>query len=147
MSYRPWIGQSRPRLDGLNDSLAATDADQPRTYRIARFKTLRMLDVPARVPGEFDLREYFGNAWGVYRGDRTYDVEIRFIPEVAQVVTETVWHHTQKAKSNPDGSVTLTFQVDGMEEIANWILSWAGRARVIQPPNSGNSSSINCGWH
>lgn len=110
-----------------------TDADQPLTYRIARFKTLRMLDVPARVPGEFDLREYFGNAWGVYRGDRAYDVEVRFSPEVARVVTETVWHHTQKAKSNSDGSVTLAFQVDGLEEIANWILSWAGRVMVVQP--------------
>lgn len=110
-----------------------TDAEQPRTYRIARFKTLRMLDVPARVPGEFDLREYFGNAWGAYRGDRTYGVEIRFTPEVARVVTETIWHYTQKAKFNPDGSVILTFQVDGLEEIANWVLCWAGRVTVIQP--------------
>ena len=67
------------------------------------------------------------------RGNQSYDVEIWFSPEAAQVVTETVWHHTQKAKSNPDGSVTLTFQVDGLEEIANWILSWAGRAKIIQP--------------
>lgn len=110
-----------------------TDADQPRTYRIARFKTLRMVDVPARVPGEFDLRDYFGNAWAVFRGDRTYDVEVRFIPEAAKAVVETVWHHTQKVQANPDGSVTLTFQVDGLEEIANWILSWAGRVKVIQP--------------
>jgi predicted DNA-binding transcriptional regulator YafY len=110
-----------------------TDSDQPRTYRIARFKTLRMLDAPARVPGEFDLREYFGNAWAVFRGDRSYDVELQFIAEVARVVTETVWHHTQKVKNQPDGSVILSFQVDGLEEIANWILSWAGRAKVIQP--------------
>jgi len=110
-----------------------TDADQPQTYRVARFKTLRMLDSPARVPGEFDLREYFGNAWGVFRGSQTYDVEIQFIPDVAKVVTETVWHHTQKAKSHPDGSVSLMFRVDGLEEIANWVLSWAGRSKVVQP--------------
>jgi len=110
-----------------------TDADQPRTYRIARFRTLRMLDAPARVPGEFDLREYFGKAWAVFRGDRTYDVEIQFAAEVAPVVTETVWHHTQKAKNQADGSVILSFQVDGLEEISNWILSWAGRMKVIKP--------------
>lgn len=110
-----------------------TDADQPRTYRVARFKTLRMLDTPARVPGEFDLREYFGNAWAVYRGDRTYDVEVRFTPDAARVVMETVWHHTQKSKSHPDGSVSLMFRVDGLEEIANWLFSWTGRAKVVQP--------------
>jgi predicted DNA-binding transcriptional regulator YafY len=110
-----------------------TDAEQPRTYRIARFKTLRMLDIPARVPGEFDLREYFGNAWGVYRGSQSYDVEIWFAPEAAKIVTETVWHHTQKSKSQPDGGVLLTFRVDGLEEITGWLLSWAGRFKIIKP--------------
>ena len=46
---------------------------------------------------------------------------------------ETVWHHTQKSKSHPDGSVALTFRVDGLEEIAGWILSWAGRVKVVRP--------------
>ena len=73
-----------------------TDADEPRTYRVARFKTLQMLDQPADVPEDFDLKEYFGNAWAVFRGDKTCDVEIRFTPEAAKIVTETVWHHTQK---------------------------------------------------
>jgi predicted DNA-binding transcriptional regulator YafY len=111
-----------------------TTSDQPRTYRAARFKTLRMLDAPARVPNEFDLREYFGNAWAVFRGDRTYDVEIRFQPEAARVATETVWHHTQKSKTHPDGSVTLTFRVEGLQEISHWFMTWIGRATVVQPP-------------
>jgi predicted DNA-binding transcriptional regulator YafY len=110
-----------------------TDADEPRTYRAARFKTLQMLDQPADVPEDFDLKEYFGNAWAVFRGEKTYDVEVWFTPEAAKVVTETVWHHTQKVKSHKDGSVTLTFRVDGLEEIRNWILSWAGSAKVVQP--------------
>jgi len=111
----------------------ATQSDQPQTYRVARFKTLRMLDTSALVPGEFDLREYFGNAWAVYRGQPTHDVEIRFAPEVARIATETIWHHTQTPTSHPDGSVTLTFRVDGLEEIASWFLMWAGRATVVQP--------------
>jgi len=110
-----------------------TDTDEPRTYRVARFKTLQMLDQPADVPEDFDLKEYFGNAWAVFRGDKTYDVEIGFTPEAAKVVTETVWHHTQKVKSHKDGSVSLTFEVDGLEEIRNWILGWAGSAKVVQP--------------
>jgi predicted DNA-binding transcriptional regulator YafY len=109
------------------------DASAPRTYRVARFKSLRMIEEKADIPREFDLRAYLGNAWSVYRGDRSYDVEIRFTPEGARVVTETVWHHTQKVVTHRDGSVTLSFQVDGLEEIANWIMSWAGRATVLQP--------------
>jgi len=112
----------------------ANDDTSPRTYRIARFKSLRMLDHPAQVPAEFDLQDFFGNAWAVYRGERRYEVGIKFFREVAKVVTETVWHHTQKVKRHRDGSVTLSFVVDGLEEITNWILTWAGRCRILGPP-------------
>ena len=106
----------------------------PRTYRVARFKSLRMLDDPAEIPNDFSLREYFGNAWSVYKGDQSYDVEVRFTPDAARVVTETVWHHTQSVTSNKDGSVTFRFQVDGLEEIVNWVMSWTGRVEVLHPP-------------
>ncbi len=80
-----------------------------------------------------DLKATFGNAWAVYRGDKSYEVEIRFTPEAARVVLETIWHHTQKSKSEPDGSVIVTFQVDGLEEIGNWVLGWAGRCKIVRP--------------
>lgn len=108
--------------------------DAPRTYRVARFRTLRMLDANAQVPQDFDLKRYFGNAWAVFRGERSYDVEILFSTEAAATVTESVWHHTQKARKNKDGSVTLSFRVDGLNEIVRWVLGWGSRARVIQPP-------------
>jgi predicted DNA-binding transcriptional regulator YafY len=66
------------------------DESEPRTYRVARFKSLRMLEEKAEIPQDFDLRAYFGNAWSVYRGDQSYDVEIWFTPQAARVVTETV---------------------------------------------------------
>jgi predicted DNA-binding transcriptional regulator YafY len=108
--------------------------DTPRTYRVARFKTLRMLDANAQVPQSFDLKGYFGNAWAVYRGERSYDVEILFSKEVAGTVTEVVWHHTQKVRKNKDGGVSMTFKVDGLNEIVRWVLGWGSRAKVIQPP-------------
>lgn len=106
---------------------------QPRTYRIVRFKTLRMLDEPADIPEDFDLREYFGNAWSVYRGERSYQVELLFAKEAADVVTETVWHHTQNVQRHSNGTVTMTFTVDGLNEIVRWVLGWAGRVKVVQP--------------
>lgn len=108
--------------------------DQPKTYRVTRFKSLRMLDIPAQVPRDFDLRRYLGNAWSVYRGDRTYDVEVVFTPEAAPLVTETTWHHTQQVKRHADGRVTLAFRVDGLNEILWWLLGWAGRVKVVKPP-------------
>jgi predicted DNA-binding transcriptional regulator YafY len=107
--------------------------DKPRTYRIARFSRLDLLNEAAAVPDDFDLNAYFGNAWAVFRGAESFDVRIRFLPDAARIVTETQWHSTQKAVPMPDGSVVLSFQIDGLEEICNWLLGWAGRAEVLEP--------------
>lgn len=109
------------------------DGGTPRTYRVTRFKALRMLDDPANVPQDFSLRDFLGNAWAVFRGSQSYAVEVRVAPASAKVITETVWHQTQLTTTNNDGSVTLRFQVDGLEEILGWVLSWTGRMKVIQP--------------
>lgn len=111
----------------------ATDRDAPHTYRVARFKSLRMVDAPAVRPTEFDLTEYFGNAWAVYRGDTSHQVVVRFDKEASSLVTETNWHPTQRVSRHKDGTVSLHFQVDGLEEIVHWVLGWTGRAEVVQP--------------
>lgn len=110
------------------------DEASPRTYRLTRFKSLRMLEDAAIRPADFSLPDYFGNAWGVYGGEPTYDVEIRFTPEASKVVTETVWHHTEEVVRHRDSSVSLKFRVDGLEEIVNWVMTWTGRGVVVSPP-------------
>jgi predicted DNA-binding transcriptional regulator YafY len=107
--------------------------DRPRTFRIVRFHALKLIDRPAVVPNDFDLKAYFGNAWAVYRGDRSYDVELCFTADAADTVLETNWHHTQQAKKHPNGEVTLTFTVDGLNEVVRWVVGWAGRVRVVKP--------------
>lgn len=109
------------------------EESEPRTFRVVRFRTLQIADGPSQMPEDFDLKTYFGNAWAVYRNGQCHEVELRFEPPASKVVTETVWHHTQRVKRHRDGSVTLTFEVDGLGEIANWILSWSGRVRVVRP--------------
>jgi predicted DNA-binding transcriptional regulator YafY len=114
--------------------VARPDKEQfPRTFRVARFKTLRMSEINAHIPEDFSLQSYFGNAWAVYRGTQSFDVEIVFSPDVAAIVTEGVWHPTQKARKHKNGAVTLTFQVDGLNEIVRWVLGWGSGATVIQP--------------
>lgn len=107
--------------------------EKPKTYRVARFDRLELLDEPAAIPGNFDLKAYFGNAWAVFRGAESFDVRIKFLPAAARIVTETQWHATQKVTTMPDGSVVLSFQIDGLEEICNWLLGWSGRAEVLEP--------------
>ena len=107
--------------------------DRPKTYRVQRFKSLRTLAGNAEIPKNFDLKQYFGNAWGVYRGAESFHVALRFSKETASIVLETIWHQTQQATKHADGSVTLKFQVDGLEEILWWVISWSGSVQVLMP--------------
>ena len=110
------------------------DSDSPRTYRVPRFESdVQLLSSPATIPEAFDLIEYFGLAWCVYRGDKRYEIEVLFSQAVADSVIETVWHRTQQIRRHENGEVTLTFVVDGLNEIVRWVLGWAGKCRVIRP--------------
>lgn len=110
------------------------DAQEVKTFRVARFRSLRMVDAAAEIPSEFDLKAYFGDAWSVYRGDKKFDAEIEFSEEAAELVTETIWHAGQKVRRKKDGTVRLHFRVDGLKEIVHWVLGWSNRAKVIKPP-------------
>ncbi len=107
--------------------------DSPKTFRVARFKSIRMLEDLAAIDEGFDLQHYFGNAWSVFRGETRYAIELRFEPLASKLVTETIWHPTQVAKRGKDGRVTLVFSVDGLNEILHWLLSWTGQVEVIKP--------------
>lgn len=108
--------------------------DRVKTYRVTRFNSLRETDRSSEVPDDFDLKEFFGNAWAVYRGDETFTVRLKFTKDGASLVTETKWHHTQKVSRHRKGSATLTFKVDGLNEIVYWILGWGDRVTVLGPP-------------
>jgi predicted DNA-binding transcriptional regulator YafY len=126
--YRLCLAQQAWYLIAREQGLA-----RPHIYRVARFASLQAIDAPAESIDGFDLKAYLGNAWGIFRGSQTYDVEILFNSEAAPLVVETRWHNTQQVEKYSDGSATLSFQVDGLVEILWWFLGWAGRARVVKP--------------
>jgi len=64
---------------------------------------------------------------------RIYDVKLKFSPKVASNVTEVHWHSTQSVTHNKDGSATIEFRVDGLGEIAWWILGYGDQVQIIAP--------------
>jgi len=56
-----------------------------------------------------------------------------FHPDAARIVAETTWHHTQQVRRRADGTASVTFRVDGLDEIIWWLLAWAGFVTVVRP--------------
>lgn len=65
--------------------------------------------------------------------DELYTVKVRISPVWARWVGEKIWHESQRAKRNGDGSLDLSFQVAGLDEIKRWVLSFGPECQVLEP--------------
>ncbi len=104
-----------------------------RTFKLIRFRkvaaTLRKFPPPQSV----EVEKHFGLAWSMIPEGKEYDVAIRFSPKVAGNVAEVQWHPTQQVEWNDDGSCVYRARVDGIGEIAWWILGYGPEAEVLKP--------------
>ncbi|HRX85067.1 MAG TPA: YafY family protein [Phycisphaerae bacterium] len=102
-------------------------------FKIDRIERLVIQPVRFAPQRHFDLDEYLGNAWRIARGNQRYHVKIRFAPEVADGVDEVIWHKTQRTQSLADGGLLFEADVDGLGEIASWVLGYGELAEVQAP--------------
>jgi len=106
---------------------------ETRTFRVDRIRTLEREDRTFVRPKNFNLDRYLGCAWGMMRGERQ-SVVVKFFPPASRLVAETAWHPTQKLTPEPDGTLLFAADVDGLEEVMRWVLTYADCAEVISPP-------------
>jgi len=127
--YALWYCQRAWYVAGQRD-----DRDGPRQLKLNRFIAVTPTDKPYFIPDDFDLTAQLGLAWRMIRGEKRYDVAVRFKQPFAETVSETRWHSTQQEQwSEGHQSVTLRFTVDGLDEIVWWILGYGPGAEVLEP--------------
>lgn len=107
--------------------------DAIRWLKLRRIVSADLTTRAYRIPEGFRIEDHLGNAWIMVKGERDFDVRVRFEPGFAENALETRWHHTQRAERHPDGSATLSFRVSGLEEIQWWVLGMGPSCRVEQP--------------
>ncbi len=105
-----------------------------RTFKLERILEFRPTEDRFKLEREFDLEEYLGNAWMMIRGTPSAHVRVRFSPMVAGNVDEVAWHRTQRTQFLDDGSLLFEVDVDGLHEIAWWILGYGDQAEALDPP-------------
>jgi predicted DNA-binding transcriptional regulator YafY len=105
-----------------------------RRLKLNRFTSVIPTDRPYHIPDNFDPRHDLGLAWRMIRGDQRHRVVVRFEPDFSDNASETRWHSTQEEQWDDDGRVTLTFTVDGLEEIVWWVLGYGPGATELEPP-------------
>jgi predicted DNA-binding transcriptional regulator YafY len=105
-----------------------------RTFKLGRFKSLAPSGSRFKVPHGLSLEKHLGNAWRMMRGDKSYEVQLKFSPLVGPNVAEVNWHKSQRLRWDDDGAVWFSATVDGLDEIAWWVIGYGPEVEVIQPP-------------
>jgi predicted DNA-binding transcriptional regulator YafY len=104
-----------------------------RMFKLDRIAELAPTEEAFRVPRGFSVEKFLGQAWHLIRGPRRYQVVVRFLPKVATNVSEVRWHRTQVLAWQTDGSLIFSVTVDGIDEIAWWVLGYGPYAEVLRP--------------
>jgi predicted DNA-binding transcriptional regulator YafY len=105
-----------------------------RTFHLGRVQHIESLTSNYEIPPRFSLKRYFGLAWHLIREPKEkHEVVVHFRPPVAGNVAEVCWHTTQALKWLGDGTLEWRATVEGIKEIAWWILGYGRHATVVAP--------------
>ena len=107
--------------------------DEVRTFSVSRIQELKILDDTFNIPQDFDYQEAWQKCFGIFRGDKDYDVVIKFSTESAPYVKEREWHTTQILEEQDDGTVVLKLITNHLDEIKRWVFCWGSEAEVLEP--------------
>jgi predicted DNA-binding transcriptional regulator YafY len=104
-----------------------------RTFKIERIEAIEATSEPYVIPPDFDANAYLGSSWGIVVKDEVETIKLRFIPEIARIMEETVWHPSQVLERQSDGSIIMTLSVTNTVELYSWILGWGEKVEVLKP--------------
>ncbi|HWF61826.1 MAG TPA: transcriptional regulator [Nitrospira sp.] len=103
-----------------------------RMFALERIKSITVTGDMFELSQSVPLAERLDRAFGLIE-EPPQDVKIWIAPEWAYFVKERSWHPTQTLKLQKDGSVILTMQCGGLDELTAWVLSFGPGAKVLGP--------------
>ncbi len=106
-----------------------------RIFHLGRMQAIDVVSTHYQIPPRFSLKRFFGLAWHLIREpQQKHEVVVHFRPPVAGNVAEVRWHPAQRLLWLRDGVLEWRATVEGINEIAWWILGYGQHATVIAPP-------------
>ncbi len=103
-----------------------------RLFLIDRMQNVEVHTERFEIPEDFRTEDLTGSAFGLV-DEEPMSVRVRFLPEVAHLIRERIWHPSQHLEAQDDGSVLLSFEAGGEKEILAWLYSFLPHLEVIAP--------------
>ena len=109
------------------------ERNELRAFRLDRIADADRLE-GRFAPPDFDLAEFLKHSWGIYHGRTVYDVVIHFDAALAALLEESTHHPDQRVARLGNGDLEYRVSLSHLEEVARWIVGFAGAARAVEPP-------------
>ncbi len=104
-----------------------------RSFSIDAITRLEILGTAAKEVSDKTIEETCGAGYGIFNGAPKAWATLKFTPERARWVTKEVWHPQQETRTEPDGSLMLTFPYSDDRELVGDILRFGADAEVVGP--------------
>lgn len=104
-----------------------------RSFKINRFIKTRKTDKTFTRDPNFNIREFIGLSWRVYRGEEEITLKLRVHPSATRFFRENRYHHSQQVQEESDGTLICTFTTYNTPETISWLLSWGSQVEVLEP--------------
>lgn len=108
--------------------------DEPRTFRLDRIVEVEPLEGVFNRPA-FDLDAFLQATWGVFRGRTLHEVVVHFDSSLEPLIQHGVHHPEERISRLENGSLEYRVTISHLDEIARWIVGFAGTARAVEPPS------------
>lgn len=119
--------------DGRQYLLAWSEyQDDLRLFALAGFERIAQQPEVYQRPEGFDLQEWLAESFGIWR-EPPFDVEWRFLPEVADEAACYQFHPKQQVERLADGSLLVRFRAGGRQEMAWYLARWGDKVEVRKP--------------
>jgi predicted DNA-binding transcriptional regulator YafY len=106
---------------------------QLRTFALPRMRNVHLTTTRFRRPADFSINKLLRGSFGAHSGNKRYRITLQFDSFAGRLVGERVWHESQRISNKGDGTAVLELDLNGLEEIQRWILSWGSHVRVLAP--------------
>lgn len=108
-------------------------ARESRIFKVERIEAIELTNETYTIPADFDANKYFSSAWGIVVEGEEQTVKLKFNPEIARLMEETIWHPSQALEKQADGSAIMTLRVFYTYELVTWIMGWGEKVEVLEP--------------
>ncbi|GAJ09702.1 unnamed protein product, partial [marine sediment metagenome] len=112
-----------------------------RTFKVERIEDIQILEDTYSIPPDFDAIDYLSSSWGIVVDGEVETIRLKFSPQIARIIAETVWHPSQVQEPQDDGALIMTLKVTNTIDLRAWILGWGEEVEVLEPAELRNLAS------